>query len=139
MRPESATQLRSVRTPITFVHRGSSGLVRYAATYHLYGLSAPHAAAWLRVRAPAREHSFASSSSDTSSLGNVGVPVLPAIQSISRHVRGSKTCSHASRAVPPRWLYDNALRMSSAASCGMRFGSAATAFQRRSADWSLAP
>jgi len=33
---------------------------------------------------------------------NVGVPVLPAIQSISLQVLASNTCSHASRDVPAR-------------------------------------
>ena len=54
-------------------------------------------------RTPARTAAHRSSS-ERSSLGNVGVPVLPAIQSICVHVRASNTCSHASRAVPARWL-----------------------------------
>ena len=55
MRPVSRIQLRSVSTPITFVQRGSLLSVRYAATYHLYGRSGPHAAcSRLRLRAAAR-------------------------------------------------------------------------------------
>ena len=99
---------------------GRRGSVRYAATYHLYGRSGPHASRSRRgCLAPPAAHSRASSSSERSSLGNVGVPVLPAIQSICAHVRASNTCSHASRAVPARWLYDSPLRITSAASCGI--------------------
>ena len=71
-------------------------------------------------------HSAARSESERSSLGNVGVPVLPAIQSMREHVRASKTCSQARRAVPARWLKDRPLMMTSAASCGIRFCLAST-------------
>src|SRR5437667_5439315 len=102
MRPVSRTQLRSVRTPITFVQRGSFLSVRYAATYHLYGRSGPHAACSAFVFAPPRAHSRQRSASERSSLGNVGVPVLPAIQSKSLHALASNTCSQARRDVPTR-------------------------------------
>src|SRR6266498_5205641 len=134
MRPVSASQLRSVSTPMTFVQRALAGSLRYAATYHLYGRSGPHAARSRTVRAAAGVHNRASSSSERSSLGNVGVPVLPAIQSMSRHVLASNTCSHARRAVPARWLYERPLMMTSAASRDRRFGSAFARLQRITAD-----
>src|SRR6516162_11804581 len=103
MRPVSLIQLRSVSTPITFVQRGSLRSVRYAATYHLYGRNGPHAAISLFDLAAPLPHSRHSSSSERSSFGKVGVPVLPAIQSMSLHVFASNTCSQASREVPARW------------------------------------
>ena len=61
----------------------------------------------------------ASSSSEMPSLGKLGVPVLPASQSMSRQRFASNTCSQAVRAVPLRWLYDRPLR-TTAAACGER-------------------
>ena len=85
------------------------------------------------VFAPPRAQRRARSSSERSSFGNVGVPVLPAIQSIPLQVFASKTCSQARRDVPARWPYESPLRITSAASRASgsaRRGEAETAHRR---------
>src|SRR6185295_11891202 len=138
MRPVAAIQLRSVSTPMAFVHRPSLGSVLYAATYHLYGRRGPHALrSLLDLLAPPAQRR-ASSSSVRPSLGKVGVPVFPAIQSIARHVGASNTCSHACLAVPSRWLYESPLRMTSAASEAILLGCASASPHRITAGFNCA-
>ena len=79
------------------------------------------------IDAPAQRRAI--SSSDLPSFGNVGVPVFPAIQSMSRQVFASNTCSQARRAVPARWLYESPLMMIAAASGETLFGSGGARLQ----------
>ena len=133
MRPLARSQLRSARTAIAFVHGPVfAPSPRHVATYHLYGLSELHAPrlASADAGAPSRQRRT-SASSERPSLGKLGVPVLPASQSMSRQRLASKTCSQPVRAVPARWLYDRPLRITSAASRGSGLGSAGAGPARR--------
>ena len=90
-RPLARSQLRSASTAIAFVHGPSSrGRRGSAATYHLYGSqraarAAPCASG--RLAAPPARTGAPAASSERPSLGKLGVPVLPASQSMSRQRR----------------------------------------------------
>ena len=107
------SQLRSVSTAIALVHGPGLAGSRAGGDVPLVRpqRAAGAAACAASVASAPFGHRRASSSSEMPSLGKLGVPVLPASQSMSRQRFASNTCSQAVRAVPARWLYDRPLRI----------------------------
>ena len=86
MRPESAASCARSARAIAFVQRGLRGVGAKRRHVPLVGPQRAARGRSLRERRR-RAHRRMNSSSDRSSFGKVGVPVLPAIQSMSRQWR----------------------------------------------------